>query len=178
MSFDIRETRLSNDYKKIRQLVNRSELIHIMATEGDPPEKYLIRFTCRGVEKLAPGGRPVIRDVHEVRIYLHAEYPLKQPQLKWQTPIFHPNIHSTGAVCIGAWWPAKTLDELLLTLGEMVQYKNLGPKDPMNSKAAAWALRNKRHFPIDKRPLKGESLEDKINILIEEEEDDLGINIL
>ncbi|HCB49681.1 MAG: hypothetical protein AMJ56_02300 [Anaerolineae bacterium SG8_19] len=178
MSFDIRETRLRNDYKRIRELVNRSELIHILHTDGDPPEKYLVRFTCRGIERLSPGGRPVYREEHEVNIYLHAEYPLKQPQLKWMTPIFHPNIHSTGAVCIGAWWPAKTLDELLLTLGEMVQYKNLGPKDPMNSKAAAWALRNKRTFPVDSRPLKGRSLEDEIVIMIDEEPDDLGINIL
>jgi ubiquitin-protein ligase len=149
-----------------------------MHTDGDPPEKYLVRFTCRGIERLTPGGKPVIREEHEVSIYLHAEYPLKQPQLKWKTPIFHPNIHSTGAVCIGAWWPAKTLDELLLTLGEMVQYKNLGPKDPMNSRAAAWALRNKRLFPVDTRPLKGRSLEDDIIIMMDEEPDDLGINIL
>ena len=86
-------------------------------------------------------------------IYLHAEYPLKQPQLKWITPIFHPNIHITGAVCIGAWWPAKTLDELLLTLGEMVQYKNYEPRDPMNSKAAAWAMARKTLFPIDRLSL-------------------------
>ena len=34
----------------------------------------------------------------------------------------------------------------------------------MNSKAAAWALRNKANFPIDRRDLKGESLEDRIVI--------------
>lgn len=178
MSFDIRETRLRNDHQRIRDLVNRSELIHILHTDGSPPEKYHMQFTCRGVEKLGAGGKPILRERHEVSIYLHAEYPLKQPQLKWLTPIFHPNIHSSGAVCIGAWWPAKTLDELLLTLGEMVQYKNLGPKDPMNSKAAAWALRNKRLFPIDPRPLKGRSLEDEIIIGMDEEPDDFGINIL
>ena len=177
MSFDIRETRLRNDYQRIRDLVNRSELIHILHTDGDPPEKYLIQFTCRGVEKLAPGGKPQYRNVHQVSIYLHAEYPLKQPQLKWLTPIFHPNIHSTGAVCIGAWWPAKTLDELLLTLGEMIQYKNFDPKDPMNSRAATWALRNKSLSPIDRRNLKGQSISDMI-VIGEEESDDLGINIL
>lgn len=175
---DIREIRLRNEYRLVRELVNRSDLIQVLATDGDPPEKYLIRFTCVGVEKIDPHGRPVLRNVHEVSVYLHAEYPLKQPQLKWQTPIFHPNIHATGAVCIGAWWAAKTLDELLLTLGEMTQYKNYDPNDPMNSRAASWSKRNKNLFPIDGRPLKGESLEDKIVIMIGEEEDDLGINIL
>jgi ubiquitin-protein ligase len=178
MSFDIRETRLRNDYQRVRDLVNRSELIHVLHTDGDPPERYLVQFTCRGVEQLTPSGRAIYRDQHEVSIYLHAEYPLKQPQLKWLTPIFHPNIHGTGAVCIGAWWPAKTLDELILTLGEMVQYKNLGPKDPMNSRAAAWALRNKQLFPIDSRALKGQSLEDQIVVKLDEEADDLGIHFL
>jgi ubiquitin-protein ligase len=177
MAFDIRETRLRNDYNRIRDLVDRSEFVHIVATEGDPVEKYLIRFTCRGVEKVSPSGKPVYRDAHDVSVYLHSEYPLKQPQLKWLTPIYHPNIHVTGAVCIGAWWPAKTLDELLLTLGEMVQYKNFDPRDPMNSRAATWALRNKRIFPIDERDLKGQSVADMI-VLGEEESDDFGINIL
>lgn len=178
MSFDIRETRLRNDYQRIRELVDRSDLIRVLQTDGDPPEKYLVQFSCLGIESVGPGGKPQYRDRHEVSIYLHAEYPLKQPHLKWLTPIFHPNIHSTGAVCIGAWWPAKTLDELLLTLGEMVQYKNLGPKDPMNSKAAAWALRHQRLFPVDQRPLKGRSLADQIVIMEDEESDDLGINFL
>lgn len=175
---DIRETRLRNDYRLVRELVNRSQFIEILATEGDPPERYLIRFTCRGLEKIDAHGQPVYRDVHEVSVYLHAEYPLKQPQLKWLTPIFHPNIHVTGAVCHGTWWAAKTLDELLLTLGEMIQYKNHDPNDPMNSKAAAWARRHKHLLPVDTRPLKGESLEDKIVIMMDEEENDLDINFL
>lgn len=177
MTFDIRETRLRNDYERIRALINRSEFIHIAQTDGDPPEKYLIRYSCKGVERIN-GSAPVYRERHEVSIYLHAEYPLKQPQLKWITPIFHPNIHVTGAVCIGAWWPAKTLDELILTMGEMIQYKNVDPKDPMNSRAASWALRNKHLFPVDSRPLKGSSLVDQIVIGMSEDEDDLGITFL
>lgn len=177
MSFDIRETRLRNDLAKVRELVDRSEFIRIVKTEGDPPEKYIIRYTCRGVESVSGSGQPNYRALHDVSIYLHAEYPYKQPQLKWMTPIFHPNIHVTGAVCIGAWWPAKTLDELLLTLGEMVQYKNYEPRDPMNSKAASWALQHKSLFPVDKRELKGLAISDLIK-LGEEESNDLGINIL
>ena len=177
MSFNIRETRLRNEHNKVRELVDRSDLIHLVATDGNPPDRYKIRFTCNGVESVRSNGQPVLRDVHEVSVYLHAEYPLKQPQLKWLTPIFHPNIHVTGAVCIGAWWAAKTLDELLLTLGEMVQYKNLDPKDPMNSKAASWANRHKQLFPIDSRPLKGRSLSDLIKLGDSEEADDLDIKI-
>ena len=66
---------------------------------------------------------------------------------------------------------------MLLTLAEMVQYKNFDPKDPMNSRAASWALRHKHLFPVDSRRLKGRSVEDLI-VIGESEEDDLGITIL
>jgi hypothetical protein len=46
----------------------------------------------------------------------------------------------------------------------------------MNSKAAAWALRNKGLFPIDKRDLKGASIADLI--VLGDSEDDLNISIL
>ncbi len=175
MSFNIRSARLQNEHQKVRTLVDRSDLIHIVATDGNPPDRYRIRFTARGVESVR-NNMPVYRESHEVSIYLHAEYPLKQPQLKWLTPIFHPNIHVTGAVCIGAWWAAKTLDELLLTLGEMIQYKNLDPTDPMNSKAAQWAQRNRQLFPVDDRDLKGGSLSDLIQLGSTEDASDFEIN--
>lgn len=179
MSFNIRETRLRNDFQKVQELTERSDLIQILKTDGSPPDKYVIRFLCQGVESVNGAGAPRLRALHDVSIYLHAEYPLKQPQLKWLTPIFHPNIHLTGAVCIGAWWPAKTLDELLLTMGEMIQYKNYEPKDPMNSRAASWALRNRTRFPIDSRELKGaRRLIYQIVIGEADLEDDLGITLL
>ena len=176
MSFNIRERRLNNDFRLVEELHRNSDLIDLVRSEGNPPDKYTIRYTCKGVEKVDNRNRPIYREVHEVSIYLHAEYPLKQPQIKWMTPIFHPNIHTTGAVCIGAWWPAKTLDELILTMGDMVQYKNLDPKDPMNSLAAAWARRNRHLFPVDNRELKGASgTSDKIQV---GQADDLGIKFL
>ncbi|MCZ7671024.1 MAG: hypothetical protein M5U34_29695 [Chloroflexi bacterium] len=59
MSFDIRETRLRNDNKSIQNLVNRSEFIRVLTTDGDPVEKYLIQFTCRGVENIKANGEPI-----------------------------------------------------------------------------------------------------------------------
>ena len=73
----------------------------------------------------------------------------------------------------------KTLDELILTMGDMLQFKNYDPKDPMNSKAAAWAMRNKHRFPIDDRELKGAtSWANDIVIGMSEDADDLDIKIL
>ena len=63
-------------------------------------------------------------------------------------------------------------------MGDMIQYKNLDPKDPMNSKAAAWARRNRHLFPIDDRELKGAQSDSPLDIKLGNDEDDLGIKIL
>jgi len=85
--------------------------------------------------------------------------------MKWLTPIWHPNInHANGSVCIdAAWWSAsRSLDRLVIMLGEMVQYKNFHddpskPPFPWDMEAARWSRKYKRthprFFPVDKREL-------------------------
>jgi len=153
-SINIRLRRLQADYDRIRELQANSEFIRIVETDGNPPEKYLIEFTCRGVAGVDGRGQPVITEQHRVGIYLHATYPREMPGMKWLTPIFHPNIGRNGAVCIDTWYASKSLDELVFMLGEMVQYKNFNPKSPLNPDAAAWADSHRSLFPIDKRPLR------------------------
>jgi hypothetical protein len=100
-----------------------------------------------------------------VEIYLHSQYPQRWPGMKWITPIWHPNInHLNGTVCIdAAWWTAsRSLDRLVLMIGEMVQYKNYHddptqPPFPWDPEAARWCRTYKLHhpdaFPVDQREL-------------------------
>jgi len=100
-----------------------------------------------------------------VEIYLHNQYPQRWPGMKWLTPIWHPNInHLNGSVCIdAAWWTAsRSLDRLVIMLGEMLQYKNYHddptkPPFPWDPEAARWSREyRKKHpsiFPVDKREL-------------------------
>jgi len=85
--------------------------------------------------------------------------------MKWLTPIWHPNInHVNGSVCIdAAWWAAsRSLDRLVVMLGEMLQWKNFHddptkPPFPWDAEAARWSREyRKKHpsaFPLDKREL-------------------------
>jgi hypothetical protein len=85
--------------------------------------------------------------------------------MKWLTPIWHPNInHLNGSVCIdAAWWTAsRSLDRLVIMLGEMLQYKNYHddptkPPFPWDPEAARWSREyRKTHpniFPVDMREL-------------------------
>ena len=153
--------RLTNDYKRLQEMANNSEVVTIVKTENDPPDLYVVRFMLRGVEKLDRDGNPIYRDSHDVQIELLAKYPRKKPLLAWLTPIFHPNINPSGLVCIGdkesnyGWWPSRGLDDLALYLGRMAKYEQYNPNSPYNSDAARWSLKNKRRFPTDDRNVKG-----------------------
>ena len=132
---------------------------------GFPPEKYIVTFKCKSIIGIDGQGNPRYGDIHKVAIYLHNEYPQRWPGLKWLTPIWHPNIKgSNGSVCIdAAWWTAaRSLDRLVVMLGEMAQWKNYHddptkPPFPWDAEAARWSMQY-RHthpgcFPVDTQEL-------------------------
>lgn len=160
--------RLKADYEKMLELKAHSDLIDfevVDAKPGFPPEKYIVTFKCKSIIGIDAAGNPKFGDKHQVAIYLHNEYPQRWPGLKWLTPIWHPNIKgSNGSVCIdAAWWTAaRSLDRLVIMLGEMAQWKNFHddptkPPFPWDIEAAKWSMNyRKKHpnfFPVDKREL-------------------------
>jgi Ubiquitin-conjugating enzyme/WXG100 protein secretion system (Wss), protein YukD len=163
-----RVRRLRADYELMRELAGRTSLIRFEAQPvhpGLPPERYVVTFLCRGIAAVDRRGRPKFSTDHRVEIYLHNQYPQRWPGLKWLTPIWHPNInHLNGSVCIdAAWWTAsRSLDRLVIMLGEMVQYKNYHddptqPPFPWDPEAARWCreyrTRNPAAFPVDTQEL-------------------------
>ena len=163
-----RMRRLKADFGLMNELVSRSDLISfrsISSAPNLPPEKYIITFKCKSIVDVDRAGNPKFADHHQVEIYLHNQYPQRWPGMKWMTPIWHPNInHLNGTVCIdAAWWTAsRSLDRLVIMLGEMLQWKNFHddptkPPFPWDPEAARWSREyRKTHpnaFPLDKREL-------------------------
>jgi len=163
-----RMRRLQADHDLMRQMAARSDLIRfetVPARPKVPPERYVVTFTCKGIIGIDKKGKPKFGEHHQVEIYLHNQYPQRWPGLKWLTPIWHPNIHHlNGSVCIdAAWWTAsRSLDRLVVMLGEMIQYKNFHddptrPPFPWDAEAARWCRqyrsRNPNAFPVDHREL-------------------------
>jgi ubiquitin-protein ligase len=160
--------RLRGDHQRMVELAAQSDLIEFEAKsprKGLPPERYIITYKCRGVVSVLKSGVPKIGNKHQVEIYLHNQYPQRWPGMKWLTPIWHPNInHLNGSVCVdAAWWTAsRSLDRLVLMLGEMVQYKNFHddptkPPFPWDPEAARWCrdyrTKHPDAFPVDHREL-------------------------
>jgi len=153
LSPKIRAERLQAEYDRVVALHRGGGLFAIETAVGQPPDRYVFRFSCRGIAEISE-GRPVYSDAHLVAMALTETFPTTSPLMEWLTPIFHPNISADGSgVCIGSWYPAKTLDQLVLMLGEMIQYRNYASHDPLNLEASLWAMANKSLFPIDRRLL-------------------------
>jgi len=163
-----RMRRLRGDYELMRELDARSDLISFKSSSTNPnlpPERYIVTFKCKSIVAVDRQGNPKFGEHHQVEIYLHNQYPQRWPGMKWLTPIWHPNInHLNGSVCIdAAWWAAsRSLDRLVVMLGEMLQYKNYHddptkPPFPWDAEAARWSREyRKTHpnaFPVDHREL-------------------------
>ena len=163
-----RMRRLRADNKRMVDMAAQSDLIEFKTTEarkGLPPERYIVTYKCRGIVGVDKNGKPKMGSKHQVEIYLHNQYPQRWPGMQWLTPVWHPNInHHNGSVCVdAAWWTAsRSLDRLVIMIGEMVQYKNFHddptkPPFPWDPEAARWSRKyrqeNPAAFPVDTREL-------------------------
>jgi ubiquitin-protein ligase len=149
--------RLQADWQKVVELSQRSTLIEVESTTGTPPETYVIRYFCKGISHLRD-GKPVYSRNHRIQIVLPADYPFaRSGQLPLARYIegraWHPNVYADGTVCYGKWHVGMSLDELLLEIGEIIQYRNCSLRDAANLEAARWAAEHMGLIPVDKSPL-------------------------
>jgi ubiquitin-protein ligase len=153
-----RDRRLRSDLRAITRLKTQSSILDFEGFDN-PPNRYLITLRGRGLMQPPNTDEVVYTDFHQVEIRLQNNYPRAKPDLKWRTPIFHPNISALGQVCLGGystnWVPSLNLDELCEMLWDMVRYANYDVKSPYNYKAARWVERQRLYeFPSDSRTLK------------------------
>ncbi len=118
-----------------------------------PPEKYMIRFKCKGLWQ-QDNGSIVEAPYHLMEVVFGADYPSKPPTFVWLTPIWHPNLRRPY-ICLegrpfAVGW---TLDLIVQEVGRLVQYQTYNVNDPLNHEAAEWAKQNAERFPVDDRDL-------------------------
>ena len=161
MNVSPRIRRLLADHRALQRLQAESSILRFRR-QGNPPERYRIRFYGRGLS-VVPGTRRVrILKRHEVRVDLGASYPRTMPELAWRTPVFHPNISRSGLVCLGGysvqWVPSFKLDELCEMLWDMIRLQNFDVVHPYNREAAEWMRRQPpERFPVDLRSLRDQA---------------------
>lgn len=148
--------RLRNDLIALERLRDESSVLRFRSS-GRPVQQYVIEFRGRSLARHR--GKVTFAERHEVEIKLGSSYPRSMPELRWLTPIYHPNISEIGMVCLGGygthWVPSLNLDELVTMLWDMTRYHNYDVRSPYNRDAALWvANQTSFAFPLDVRPLR------------------------
>lgn len=79
-----------------------------------------------------PPSTPFECGIFLLSIHIPTRYPFEPPRIRFQTPIHHPNIDSSGRICLdtlksppsGSWSPAVSLPSLLVTLQSLMGEPN------------------------------------------------------
>ena len=139
--------RLYSDYQRIQDEFTGHPHIEVYPLQGNPPEAYQIHYHVIGLRLDRATNRPVKIREHRARIYLHQDYPREKPKCVMDTDIFHPNIGPY--ICIDDYWAAgESIADVIIQIGEMIQYRNYNTKSPLNAIAARWAEQNRRLLPV------------------------------
>lgn len=142
-----RMRRLASDYEQVKKDFAGHKNIIVTPIGPEPPEKYHVTYFVNGIY-LLPDGRIETLSRHEIEITLHADYPRYKPICRILTPIYHPNFRD-GQICIGDIWGAgESLSDIIINIGDMIQYKSWNSFSPLSAEAAQWAIENKHLFPV------------------------------
>src|SRR5947209_13530954 len=143
----VRLRRLQADFHKLREYVRRQPRVELVQYDGDPPERYQLRYQILSLRQ--KDDELIEVSDHLVEIMLPRDYPRTPPQCRMLTPVFHPNI-APHAICIGDHWSAgEPLASLVARIGEMLAYQSYNTKSPLNGEAARWTSENMDRLPLD-----------------------------
>lgn len=154
-----REERLQTDFAALKALAAASSVFELEAT-GDIPERYTLLFRGKGVSREAsPQAAVEFVELHKVDIRLPYSYPERPPDIRWLTPILHPNISFSGFIDLAEvglpWSPALGLDVVCERLWDLARLAYVNLEKPANYAAKQWYEKNcQLALPIDARPLR------------------------
>ncbi|CAH4023565.1 ubiquitin-conjugating enzyme E2 T-like [Pieris brassicae] len=94
------------------------------------------------IKMCGPRGSPYESGQFKLVINVPDRYPFEPPQVKFVTPVYHPNIDAVGRICMnmlkmppkGSWLPTITIETLLISIQTLLANPN--PDDPLVTEIA------------------------------------------
>ncbi|XP_016067067.1 PREDICTED: ubiquitin-conjugating enzyme E2 T [Miniopterus natalensis] len=95
---------------------------------------------------------PYEKGVFTLEVIVPERYPFEPPQIRFLTPIYHPNIDSAGRICLdilklppkGAWRPSLSIATVLASIQLLMSEPN--PDDPLMADISSEFKYNKPAF--------------------------------
>lgn len=119
-----------SDIKRLKKELDDIEKNDIPNLSAGPINDNLFEWNA---VILGPVGTPYEGGVFNLNISIPSNYPFKPPIVIFKTKIYHPNINSSGSICLdilkNQWSPALTITKILLSICSLLSDPN--PNDPL-----------------------------------------------
>jgi len=165
-----RQERLAAELESMRALKKGSTILDFEIT-GDPPDRYTVVFRGRGLSRDTSSRSDVkYEEMHRVDIRLPYSYPQRPPDIRWLTPILHPNISFSGFIRLQdlgmPWEQDLGLDVICERLWDVARLAFLDLEKASNHAAKRWfEQENRLRLPVDERPLRDRTAPTGANVI-------------
>ena len=146
-----RERRLTAENDALRAEFTDHPSITVVPIGWHPADQYRVTYRVPGVA-LDANSQPVVTEEHVALVRLGERYPRARPTVVMETAVFHPNFGPNPgdevAYLGDTWSAARTISDVIVTVGEMIQFQAYDVQTPLNGVAAQWVIANPSIFPI------------------------------
>lgn len=141
-----RQRRLNADAQELLSGFSGHPNIAVHPVGAQPPERYQIIYALPALVTNQFNSLQVTNQ-HVVHMILPAGYPREKPYCTCDSTVFHPNFGSY--ICIADFWsPSQSIVDVVVQIGDMLQYKLYNVRSPLNAVAARWVSQHLDRVPI------------------------------
>ena len=154
-----RHERLVAELEAMRALKKATSILDFEFT-GEPPDRYSITLRGKGVSRdTSPSADVEFVNLHKIDVRLPYSFPRRPPDIRWITPIFHPNISFSGFINlkdVGLPWDKDLgLDVVCERLWDVARLQYMDLKKATNYAAKNWFEdESTLQLPVDHRVLR------------------------
>jgi tetratricopeptide (TPR) repeat protein/ubiquitin-protein ligase len=135
-------------FKEINERFKKSPYVTIKPTDGDPPERYEITYTIKGLHQ---SKNKEVQEAthHTISIAIPFGFPHFPPNCKPVSPIFHPDFDQ-AAICIGDFWNKESsIPDLIVHIGRMIGGEIFSTDNAFNEEAVIWYRQHRDKLPFE-----------------------------
>ncbi|VVU94745.1 Ubiquitin-conjugating enzyme [seawater metagenome] len=109
---------------------------------------------------IGPYDSPWENGIFKLNLEFNTEYPLKPPKIKFLSKMFHPNIYTSGSICLdilqNKWTPVQDIKSVLISIQSLLTDPNID--SPANMQAADLYKNDRKQYNKKVRKYAEESI--------------------
>ncbi len=167
---DDRQQRLMAELELLRALKKTSSIFDFEAS-GEAPDRYELIFRGNGIARDTSADAEIETvALHKVELRLPYSFPKRPPDIRWTTPILHPNVSFSGFINvkdIGLPWESDLgLDVLCERLWDVARLAYVNLDKAANYSAKNWLEDDcDVDLPVDRRALRDTAAPSGSNVI-------------